>query len=359
MSIPHVNCDPLNSSIERCLPDGRRLYWQSNAESCEPCECCLTIDIDSALYFTLTHDDMTQRRILQPVRHAPAGTALSAQSLLAALYCLFDDAPDMRAVALDMRVYPELAQRLQQRGLVYPVQPNDQSCNLECRRALLWQAPELWMSRQPSCYPLHYTVTDGKRHPLRPVVPQGMLYQRYIRALDKTVSFRTIDATADLEIFHRWMNTPRVAHFWEMQGNREEHARYIESVLKDAHLHPLIGCFDDEPFGYFEAYWAKEDRIAPFYSVDDYDRGLHMLVGEERFRGPHFVSAWLQSLAHCLFLDDPRTRNVVAEPRADNAKMIAYMQAAGFHKIKEFDFPHKRAAMMVLPREVYFDQFCY
>jgi hypothetical protein len=37
--------------------------------------------------------------------------------------------------------------------------------------------------------------------------------------------------------------------------------------------------------------------------------------------------------------------------------MIAYMQAAGFHKIKEFDFPHKRAAMMVLPREVYFDQF--
>ena len=27
----------------------------------------------------------------------------------------------------------------------------------------------------------------------------------------------------------------------------------------------LIGCIDDEPFAYFEAYWTKEDRIAPYY----------------------------------------------------------------------------------------------
>ncbi len=357
--IPEVNRNLQNSLIERCLPDGRKLYWQSGSAP------CLTIDNDAELYFTLTRDDIAQRITLRLVRHTPVDAVISEQNLLAALYCLFDDAPGIRVVELDLsadlRAYTDLAQRLQQRGLAYPLQQDERDGpvdRLECRRALLWQEPELWLSGQPSCYPLHYAVTNGKRHPLRPLTPQGMLYQRDIRALGKTVSFRTIDPAIDLEIFHRWMNTPRVAHFWEMQGSREEHAHYIGDVLKDAHLHPLIGCFDGEPFGYFEAYWAKEDRIAPFYDVDDYDRGLHMLVGEERFRGPHFVSAWLQSLAHCLFLDDPRTRNVVAEPRADNARMIAYMQAAGFHKIKEFDFPHKRAAMMVLPREVYFDQFC-
>jgi RimJ/RimL family protein N-acetyltransferase len=83
-----------------------------------------------------------------------------------------------------------------------------------------------------------------------------------------------------------------------------------------------------------------------------------MLVGEPEFRGPHRVVAWLPSLAHYLFLDDPRTRNVVAEPRSDNAKMIGYLQHAGFYREKEFDFPHKRAAMMILPREVFFGQYC-
>jgi hypothetical protein len=59
-----------------------------------------------------------------------------------------------------------------------------------------------------------------------------------------------------------------------------------------------------------------------------------------------------------MLLDDPRTRHVVAEPRADNAKMIGYMQQAGFCKPKEFNFPHKRAALMMLSREAFFDQFC-
>ena len=53
-----------------------------------------------------------------------------------------------------------------------------------------------------------------------------------------------------------------------------------------------------------------------------------------------------------LLQDDPRTRRIVAEPRADNAKMIGYMQAQGYARIKEFDFPHKRAALMVLERTI-------
>jgi len=226
-------------------------------------------------------------------------------------------------------------------------------------RGMLRQIPEWFMPQpRPQPYPLAYAMTDGKRHPRRAPVANGHVYRRYLPALNETLSFRTVEPNQDLDIFHAWQNNPRVSAFWEMAGSKAEHKEHLDKVTEDPHMHPVVGYFDAQPFGYFEIYWAKEDRIAPYYDVDDYDRGVHMLVGEESLRGAHRVAAWLPSLAHFMLLDDPRTRNVVAEPRADNAKMIGYMQRAGFFKTKEFDFPHKRAAMMLLSREAFFDQFC-
>ncbi len=51
----------------------------------------------------------------------------------------------------------------------------------------------------------------------------------------------------------------------------------------------LSGCFDDQPFGYFELYWAAEDRIGRHYRWQPFDRGLHMLVGEENWRGAQYI----------------------------------------------------------------------
>jgi hypothetical protein len=36
--------------------------------------------------------------------------------------------------------------------------------------------------------------------------------------------------------------------------------------------------------------------------------------------------------------------------------MIAYLRAQGFGCLKEFDFPHKRAALMMLSREAFFER---
>lgn len=198
---------------------------------------------------------------------------------------------------------------------------------------------------------------EAKRHPVRPHKPVGEVYRRAIAKLGSQLSIRTVDCVADLERFHRWQNDPRVAAFWEQTGSLDMQAAYLEKVARDAHTLAVLACVDDDPFGYFELYWAKEDRIAPYYQVDDYDRGLHMLVGEQRHRGPDKVDAWLVSLVHYMFLDEPRTQNIVAEPRSDNAKMIAYLEHVGFHQEKLFDFPHKRAALMILPRRTFFERF--
>ncbi|MFA0412164.1 GNAT family N-acetyltransferase, partial [Vibrio splendidus] len=51
---------------------------------------------------------------------------------------------------------------------------------------------------------------------------------------------------------------------------------------------------------------------------------------------------------------DPRTEKIVSEPRADNDKMIGYLQKYGFAKVKEFEFPHKRAALMCQLKDSFF-----
>ena len=173
-----------------------------------------------------------------------------------------------------------------------------------CERTLFWQLPQPWLGTSLSgSYPQQMVISQGKRHPLRPVKPRGEVYRRFDARLGAWISLRTVEIEQDLARFNRWQNSPRVASFWQEEGSLEQHREYLSKLDADPHTLTLIGCFDDQPFAYFEAYWAKEDRIAPFYDVDNYDRGIHMLVGEESHRGPHKVASWLSALVHYLFLD--------------------------------------------------------
>lgn len=217
-----------------------------------------------------------------------------------------------------------------------------------------FQQAALWLSSVDAPFPLRHMLAHGRRHPLRPPKPVGAVYRRYIPWLELTLTFRTVDQDRDLARFHAWMNDPRIAHFWQEDGDLAKHRSYLDGIVADPHVIGLVGCFDDEPFGYFEVYWAKEDRIAPFCDAADHDRGWHVLIGEDRFRGKPFVTAWLPSISHYLFLDDCRTQRLVIEPRVDNQKMIRNLLACGYAMIKEFEFPHKRAILGTLLRERFF-----
>lgn len=228
-----------------------------------------------------------------------------------------------------------------------------------CHADLLWQYAPLWMARTGPAYPVRYKMTGEKRHPLRPPKPHGLLYARYIPWLQRTMTLHAATVEQDLASLHRWMNDPDVAFFWEEEGDEEKHRRYLQGLIDDPHMLPLVASFDGEPFGYFEVYWAKENRIAPFYDAHDHDRGWHVLIGEPAFRGKQFLFAWFPGIQHFQFLDDPRTQRIVGEPRADHHRQIANLDKAGFSKVKEFDFPHKRAMLVMLLRERFFGEGLY
>ncbi|WP_407642425.1 GNAT family N-acetyltransferase [Arboricoccus pini] len=325
------------------LADGRRVSVAVGGE-----EAILLLDGQTSLVLATTAPDRFEARVA-PDRAFPAAAFLP---LLAHKFS-HRQRPDKITLSLPASV--DWAREAVRAGVFQTVSSADGMTTLSVDRGAFWQLPQPWLAGTTSATtPLVYVMTDGKRHPRRPAKPVGNVYRRYMPRLATTFSMRAIDIDRDVEIFNRWMNLDSVAEFWNERGSLDEHRAYLQKVMDDPHTISMFGCFDDEPFAYFEVYWAKEDRIAPFYDVDDYDRGAHLLVGDPRHQGPRKVEAWFRALNHYLFLDDPRTRRVVGDPRIDHVRWIDYMQRQGLVRLKEFDLPHKRSALILAERETFF-----
>lgn len=224
---------------------------------------------------------------------------------------------------------------------------------LNFSRSQFFQIPALWHhSKVIEVTPEKWTET----HPVRKAPHLGVVYKRYIPELKQTITFRATNVEQDLETFHGWHNQSRVSCFWELNKPIEELKDYMKKSLSDPHQFPMIVEIDGEKVGYYEMYWVKEDRLGPYYESEAWDRGFHFLIGNKKFLGYQTTDAIVKSGLHFLFLDDPRTRKIMAEPRHDNQKVLKYAEASkGWRKIKEFDFPHKRAALLECRREGFFE----
>lgn len=200
---------------------------------------------------------------------------------------------------------------------------------------------------------------DGSivEHPIRPPKPNGIIYQRYYYSTGQTLQFRVIDRQRDLAIFHQWHNHPTIAPIWELEGTQEEQDNYLKKLEQDPHQFAVIAELNGVPFGYLELYWALEDRLGTHYEGDIYDRGAHILVGNFNYRGSAIFRRWATGIFHYLYLDNPKTQSIMGEPNAKNQRVIEVTALVGMKKIKEFDFPHKRAALLQSKRSEFFSNF--
>ncbi len=232
------------------------------------------------------------------------------------------------------------------RGSVPSARPAGSATAWRSCRACSGNAPGAGCPQARPAFPELFTVTAGRRHPCGRRRPSGIVYARAIPWLGRTLTFRTLTEPGDIALFSGWMNDPRVAAIWEESGSLAAHAALIARLQDDPATLPLFGCLDGQPFGYFELYWARESRLGPLYESGPYDRGWHVAIGDPAVRGRPYLSAWLPSLMHYLFLDEPRTARIVGEPRADHAQQIRNLHASGFGTVATIDFPHKRAALV-------------
>lgn len=221
-------------------------------------------------------------------------------------------------------------------------------------RSLFYQSPLLWLRSKEESSPEVIINTNNISHPKRPSHYHGTHYRRYVPSINKTISFRTI-TPHDLDIFHEWHNQKRVAFYWELDQKKDELKNYITQGLEKAHQIPMIVEIDNEPVGYYEFYWVKEDRLGPYYEARPYDRGFHFLIGNKNFLGKANTDAITSAGLHFIYLDDERTHFTMAEPRYDNNKVLKYADdTIGWQALKVFDFPHKRAVLLQNSREIFF-----
>ncbi|WP_374309419.1 GNAT family N-acetyltransferase [Methylocella sp.] len=272
--------------------------------------------------------------------------ALPPPALLPLLACVFSQPPRPAVFTLLAPASPEFAAETLAHGIFDAAERlDDGRWRFRIARGRFWDDPRMWLRERP---------VPGAG--ARPTKPRGEVYRRHMPRFRADYSIRAFDMDRDLATFNAWMNLDSVAHFWDQKGSRDEHRAYLESMAADPHMTSMVGCFDDEPFAYFEVYWAKEDRIAPFYDVDDFDRGVHLLVGDSKHQGPGKVEAWFRGLLHYMFLDEPRTRRIVGDPRVDHVRWIEYMEKQGFLRLREFDLPHKRSELVLIERETFFGE---
>lgn len=186
--------------------------------------------------------------------------------------------------------------------------------------------------------------------------PSGWLYEYTDVTTANTFKLKKLSIEEHLEVFHDWHNQPYVYEFWELNQTKDELRKYLQKIEAEPQVEPIIGYINDEPCAYFEIYWAYFDRIAPYCDATPYDRGYHLLIGNKNYLGKHNTMIWLNLVNDFIFKDDPRTHRIVGEPRADNAGILKYLAHTPFEKIKEFDFPHKRAALLVCERERFYEE---
>ncbi|WP_218668148.1 GNAT family N-acetyltransferase [Vreelandella utahensis] len=222
-------------------------------------------------------------------------------------------------------------------------------------RPTFYQIREAWLT--PALWPVMPEVpeqTGEVVHPRRPTLPDTILYRRYHPGLDRVLELRPATVEEDGERFHRWQNLPRVARFWEYPFSRERLDAMLDERRAAANSFPLILEADGDPVGYFETYFVTEDRLGPYCSAGPFDQGVHVLIGEDRYCGDGQTPVWLNTISHYLFLTDPRTTTLYGEPDAGNKAMLRQLQHLTWSKCYEFDFPHKRAALVATERDAFF-----
>lgn len=153
------------------------------------------------------------------------------------------------------------------------------------------------------------------------------------------ITFRPL-TTGDLPTLHRWLNNPRVRHWYggRPQSLDEVVAHYAPRTLATAAIHPYLILHRGVPIGYIQWYMLADD---PEYAalVDDSAgaAALDVLIGEDASALRGLGATSIRAFLRAVIFAAPGTTVCFIDPHPENRIAIRAYTRAGFRPLRRID----------------------
>ena len=162
------------------------------------------------------------------------------------------------------------------------------------------------------------------------------------------IEFRPMQLENDSIIIHDWVNR-EYAQYWGLLGKSiEEVKQEYENILKHADV--FIGLVNGTVAFMLERYNPKNDPIGQYYSVEEHDCGIHVIVAPAEKPKHGFTWHIFSSILKFIF-NDLSVERILVEPDIRNQKMFDICHRVGFVDDKVIELPHKTAKLAFCTRE--------
>jgi len=171
-----------------------------------------------------------------------------------------------------------------------------------------------------------------------------------IPVLAEPYEMRLADPDRDADLVSEWMNRPHLVEAWEYDWPPERWRGYLRAQLAGEYSRPIIGSYRGKDIAYLEVYRAARDSIAPRYTADPHDLGMHAAIAELRFVNRGFAAILLPRAVASLFDLEPRCRRIMFDPDHRHSGARRLCEWAGCTFLGEHDMANRRMALYALPR---------
>lgn len=171
------------------------------------------------------------------------------------------------------------------------------------------------------------------------------------------IDFRPITEEEDISRLYHWRLKPHVIPFWGNPGPQSRFRDEVQKALAVPKQKLLFGRINGVDMSYWETYSVCHDLIGHYYEYDEYDRGVHLLIGRTDFLGRGYALPLLMERVAREFHENHHTRRIVAEPDVRNEKMIHIFKKCGFRPLKLVSLPEKTGMLLAVERRHFFERW--
>lgn len=177
-----------------------------------------------------------------------------------------------------------------------------------------------------------------------------LLYCKYQDPLQGTISFRSLQLSADIDMIYDWVNQPYSKRFWGLNKSRDLINETYETMLKNPLAHSFIGLFNDIPVCQVDIYAVAIDELQHHVESHPDDCGLHLLMAPpkqlQKNMSLHTLRCFLD-----FYFSFPMAQHLYAEPDRDNILANRLAVKAGFRCLRMINLSYKLANLWCINRK--------